>query len=439
MKQLGSIAAAAAVAAMPCAYSTPTAKVPAPPNPTTSQVLGDTKDASLLWVLPPVSGRAGGAKLSIETPEATCDSMTNIVESARSYSHQIRILAAQREKVLARLDEMSDKTTADALNLFTQTEKINAAILAAYSTMNALISSDARNHGGTLLISYVHEIDRNLARIKEANPDSSVLPVQTFNSRLFFSAPGSVQDGVDISLLPIINSYSVAGVRAADLAKTQVQIAPRIDVTLSLTRIGACMMAYPAKFSTRTVPRFGMTAIYEYPYAFKTSVRASYNLKNIYNFLKSSGTSGGLFTSSSWSKTLESNWGESALKFNWEQEDPESKVSPADRLEIQRMVKADLLASIDKLLLAKADIKPADAANPGPHGATVLASGLDKTCAANGYCAAASIALKTLDAIFGSSSMSTEVQKRLDVTATYSSNETTARYVTQGISYAASE
>lgn len=405
---------------------------------TDSQAFPDTEDAERLWVLPPTSGTAQQSTLSMETPAAECDAMRNLVEASRLYTSQIKTLAAQRENLLTRLGNLNDKNTAEAIQIYSTSETINTLILSAYKTINTMVGESARSHGGTLNIPYTHHQADNIASIRTANPSySDVRPIETFRARFYFSAPGSVQDGLDLSLLPIINSYSVGGIKADQLATSTAQVASRIDVTLSLTRIGACMMNYPEKFGIQTAPKFGMTALYEYPFSFRSSISASYNLKNIYKFLKQSGSSGGLFSSSSWSKTLESNWGESSIKFLWSESDPESKVTVADRIEIEKSVKADLLANIDRLILAKAGIAPAQAANPGPHGATVIADGLDKTCSPVAYCAAASIALRGLDAIFGSSSMSTEVEKRLDVTATYKMDSSLARYVGQGISYSA--
>lgn len=411
--------------------ATPTQAVPAPPNPTPSVVLGDTRDATQLWVLPPIAGKAGIPQLSLETPEATCEGLKDLVNASASLNKQVAALIEQRGRLLARISE--EKNADEVLSLQKKTALLLQDIITESKVLKDIYGDDARLHGGTLAIPFVHEIERHVASIKAANPAKTVKDVQTFNVRFFFVPEGAGE----LARLPIISSYKVNGVAPADYERTRAPLAARLSATVGLTRIGACMMGFPQKFGARPSTPFGMIATYEYPYAFKSSIRASYNIKNIYSFLKSSGTSGGLFNSSSWSKTLESNWGETALKFHWETEDPESKLSPADRLETEKLVKAHLLASMDKLLLQKADLKPAEAANPGPHGATVLADGIEKTCATNGYCAAASIALRTLDAIFGSSEMSTEVQKRLDVTATFFSNETTSRYVTQGVVYAA--
>jgi hypothetical protein len=405
-------------------------------NDTDSQVYPDTDVKTRLWVLPPTHGKAGEPKLSMELASTLCDSMNDLIQSARSYSKQVLSLAKLRENILLKLEELTDRNTSEAIELYSQTEAINKLIIEAYQRMNDLTKGDARNHGGTLLVPYTHDQEKNIAKVRSQNPSySDVREVETHNARLYFAAPGSVQDGLDLSLMPIISSYGVQGVDADALATSPAQVARRIDVTLSLTRMGACLMGYPHKFGQRTAPKFGMTLIYEYPFVFKTAVRASYNLKNIYQFVTISHTKGGFFSSKSWSETLEANWGESALKFHWSEDDPESKITIADRVEAEKSVKAFLLASLDSLILAKADVTPAQVANPGPHGATVLADSLEKECADNDYCAAASISLRTLDAVFGRSSMSTEIEKKLDVTATYSNDTFTARYVSQGISY----
>lgn len=403
---------------------------------TASAVFPDTENKSTLWVVPPTSGHASEPSLSIETAAAECESMDNLIQSAKSYSKQILTLARMRENTLSQLEAMDEKKSNEAIGYYEKSERISKLIINAKNEMDTLVAGSAQKHGGTLLIPYLNDIDQNITTIKAANPEySDVRPVQTFNARMYFSAPGSAQDGVDLSLIPIIATYSVAGVKASELADSPAQVASRIDVTLSLTKMGACLMNYPQKFGVKTAPKFGMTVIYEYPFTFRTAARAEYNLKSIYKFLSESGTKGGLFTSKSWSRTVESNWGESSLKFFWSEDDPQSKITPQDRIEAERVIKADLLANIDRLILAGAGMPASGPQNPGPRGATVLASGLEKTCALNGYCAAAAIALRTLDAVFGSSSMSKEVEKRLDVTATYQMDTHTTRYVSQGISY----
>lgn len=420
--------------------ATPTNTRTGPPivNGTNSLVFPDTQDNSILWVSPPNEGKAGEAKLSMETPAAECDSMNNIIESAKLYTKQIRTLATQRNNLLEKMSELNDQNTDEAIKLYSKAEELNVLILKGYQSMNALVAESAKNHGGTLLVSFLHDQGANIEKIKTQNPSyKDVRPIDTYNARMYFAVPGSVQDGLDIALLPIINSYSVAGIKAADLAKSPVQIAQRTDVTISLTKIGACLMAKPQLFGTNTNPKFALTAIYEYPFAFKTSVRASYNLKNIYRFISQTGKRGGVFSSKSFSKITESNWGDSALKFHWSDDDPGSKITAAERFEQEKSVKADLLANLDKLIMAKTGLKPSPAPNPGPHGATVVASGLDKACPGNPYCMAASISLRTLDAVFGSSKMTTSIESSLDVTATYQSDALTTRYVSQGVSYSA--
>src|SRR5262245_17549001 len=73
-------------------------------NNTDSQAYPDTQDGHRLWVLPPTVGSAEDSTFSMETPAAECDSMNNIIESAKLYSNQIRILAQQRNNLLMRLD-----------------------------------------------------------------------------------------------------------------------------------------------------------------------------------------------------------------------------------------------------------------------------------------------------------------------------------------------
>lgn len=403
---------------------------------TTSQAFPDTRAPKRLWVLPPVSGKAGQGRLSMETPESECDSLKNFFQAAKLYSAQILILAHQRSALLATLGELADKKSQRAEELYAKTQLLNQDIISAKNSVDELISDNARRHGGTLNIPYVTKFAANINKIKKENPSyPDVRPVETFHARLYFSVPDSVQDGLDVSLLPVIRTYSIAGVKASNLAKSPAQVANKIDVTLSLTEIGACIMRYPQKFGVTEAPKFGMTLIYDYPFVFTTKVTASYNLKSIYHYLKTTGSSGGLFTSRTWTKTVESNWGAGAIKFHWAQSDPDSTINASQRFKIESSIKSELLSTIDQLILTKANVGIPKAQNPGPHGAIILSQQIDKTCAANEYCAAASIALRTLNAIFGSSSMSAELDKKLDLTATYTLDNSAARYVSQGVSY----
>jgi hypothetical protein len=360
--------------------------------------------------------------------------MKFIIESAKLYSKQVYVLAQQSTSILEKMQATDDKLK--AADLYTQAMALQPLIVAAKNSINTIMTEDAKKHGGTLNIVYTYDQSMILDQVKKENPGFESQAMPTYNARMYFSIPTSIAEGVDPSLLPFIRTYSVGGVPADKLATSPAQIAPALSVTVALTKIGACMLQYPAKFGSDAKPQFAMTVLYQYPYMFRKTVKAKYNLLSIYKRIQESGTKGGFFSSESYSSLVESNWGESAFDIDWADNDPESKITVAERLEIQRTIKADLLANLDTLITQKTNLPTTDAPNPGPRGATVLAEGLEKTCAANGYCAAAAVAFRVLDAVFGSSSMSSTIEKTLNVAATYELNEGTTRYVTQGVTYA---
>jgi hypothetical protein len=407
-----------------------------PKNTTSSRVLGDTSIVGRLWVLPPQEGSAGKPVFSSETPDTTCNELSIEFKAQEDITKMIATLVKKQKSVIDAIDQLTDKNTDEAIKLVSRANALRKLIDEQKKYYSESIDEGAKKHGGSLLIPYTHQIDQNLQKIRDTNPNfSDIQRADTYNARFYFTAPGSVTDGADLSALPIIVDYGVGGLKAKDLAESKFQIPSKLDVTLSLTRLGACYFKFPEKFGAKPIMGFGMTAIYEFPYAFRSKVNASYNLLSIYKYLQQSGTSGGLFSSISWSNTIESNWGSSAFSITWSEEDPNSAVTPAQRLEIERTIKADLLANLDTLIRQKLNYSGGVAANPGPHGATVLAEGLEKGCAANGYCAAAAIALRALDAIFGSSSTSVSIERTLDVKATYSMNGVAARNVPRSIVY----
>ena len=388
-------------------------------NGTTSLVLRDVGDPNRLWVLPPSEGKIADQKPHLVVTKPQCDLMIEVQKDLFSLYKTMR---ATREKERDALAAIENATQMGAASLAAAKEKyqaIRASIDGQQEDIDKYHSKYGKQFGGTLTVIYNTGWNDAVAAVKQWNSGfSSVSPIETKNARIFFSVTGSAQDGASTSQVPVIQGYTIQGLSAQNAASQGVGVSENISVELSLTALGACYVRYPTLFGNSEGQfTYGMSINYDYPRSYASRIDASYNLLSIYKYLQKSGSSGGLFSSKSWSETVESNWGEAAFKMNWTEADPQNTLTLERRLEVERALKADLLANLNSLVSIQLGLPLVAAANPGPHGSTVIAEGLEKTCGANPKCAGAAIALRALDAVFGSSGMSTTMEKKLDIVA----------------------
>ena len=102
----------------------------------------------------------------------------------------------------------------------------------------------------------------------------------------------------------------------------------------------------------------------------------------------SSGSSGGFFSSRSWTSVEERNFFRDSFSINWTEQDPENTVTEEQRLNVEHDMRAHILERLASLALPTAPNRDAiiQAGQPPPHGAVVVAGSLMTACPTNIYC-----------------------------------------------------
>jgi hypothetical protein len=236
--------------------------------------------------------------------------------------------------------------------------------------------------------------------------------------------------------MPLFKAYTVQGITYDFTAKdTDLVMSDQLGVDLQLSALGGCYLAYPELFGQDVSPKFALATSFLYPRSYNFHVKASYNIWEIYKYFHESGRKNSLLNSSTYSKTVEENWGDSAFKINWNDQDPQSKITDEQRFTISNEIKTGLLADLGRLATMNIGSGVIPAGAPGQTGAAVISDTLMKTCAPNAYCLAAAVSFKVLDALFGSSTSKTEYQKTVNVTATYDFNSQRTRMQVGGTNF----
>jgi hypothetical protein len=188
-----------------------------------------------------------------------------------------------------------------------------------------------------------------------------------------------------------------------------------VQIDVEVTKLAACYLQYP-EIMTGNPDRFqfGFSINYSYPFLFLQSVKAQFNLLDIYERIEETRSEGGFFKSESYSSLIQSSETKKIMKVEVTSD------TPLGRIELER-----LETSAREFVLNTAIRQMTRAANqagkPPETGAAVAASELASTCGLNQYCAGAAAGLRVLDAIFKSSSSRSEARTRLEQEFIYDS------------------
>jgi hypothetical protein len=206
-----------------------------------------------------------------------------------------------------------------------------------------------------------------------------------------------------------------------------------ISANLVLSLVGACPMLHPEYFDIQpgygaNKMAYGLTITYDFPAAMVVRATAHYNMYKMYEKIVSSGSSGGFFSSRSWTNVEEHTFFKDSFSIDWKTQDPANSVSEERRLEIEHEMRAHIIERIASLALPSAPNRDAILAAGAPpvHGAVVVSNSLMQACPGNVYCVAGSLILTSLDAIFGSSSATASYiqTQNFDATETWSQSQT---------------
>jgi hypothetical protein len=310
----------------------------------------------------------------------------------------------KKKAAVEALEEQRDKVLEAYDNLL---EKLNKA----QGEITTLFSTYGNMEGGRAAFAYRSDLEGNMVRLRELNPgiNFQYLPTEKVN---IYPALLGVQGLTGGSAIQRFEAPNVT----TSTTGASIQVAsypPSLDGNAVLSLLGACPMVHPELFPPKANAnpqemKYGMLISYEYPAIMNLKMKATYNMYKLYSLVKSSGSSGGLFSSKSWSTTEERTFFRDAFRVEWNIEDPGNSISDEQRIAMEREARAELLGRLMGIGLPQMPDKSlfSNALPPPTRGSVVVADSLMQACPGNVYCMAGSFILKGLDAIFGSSSSS---------------------------------
>jgi hypothetical protein len=250
-------------------------------------------------------------------------------------------------------------------------------------------------------------------------------PIDTSDVRVFPQLVPGIGTDDYLAGLPSVMSYTLNGRQISPTDSTQhlASFPDTMVANMRLSLVGACPYKFPAQWDLAEgqngLPLYGLTSEYAYPSAFRTHVRASYNLWSVYEHMKRVSVDGGFFsTSTSVEETVDTD-GDSTWTFHFYDE---SGMTDAEKTAVERQIKLELMADVLRLMGVPSQATVADNLNPmapPPSGAAVLGQGIDSVCGwYNPYCSGASWILRGLQAIFGGSETETRFRETHNYTAT---------------------
>ncbi len=353
-----------------------------------------------------------------------------IAELRRSTQEDLR----KYTRLTARAEVLKEEWN-DALGVLS---KIRGFLVESRSMVIAMYRDLGKLEGGYAQLGYSSGWDENLDRLRKVNSSYQFKKIPTQNVRVnagFVS--GGTADSY-LSSLPAILDYSLNGKGYVPYGVNDPQdlaaLPNQMSASFRLSLVGACPLVNAGIFDipkdSAGVPVFGTSASYNYTVAFSSKVKFSYNLYKFYQLIQKSGSSGGLFHSSSWSETSEKKVDKSAFEADWKESDPDHQTPDVEKRKIEAQIKAELMERVLKQMATPIyDGKIAQNTPPIPErGAIVLANGLQATCGwYSYYCTGGAWLLRGLDSIFGNSRSESDFQKTYDSWATETWNSQDVR------------
>lgn len=265
--------------------------------------------------------------------------------------------------------------------------------------------------GATGQMTFTANWDKLVSAYQQANPQIRFERLPLSNQALSYTRKLST-DAVN---MPAAFKIQIPGVAAINLdgrgngGDSNVVFGEAISGQVVLSLAGSCPFYNNVTKTlksrvagTELSSHFSANVQFEFNLQAKRNYHASYNLAQLMKRIQESGSNGGFFSSSSYSKLLIERKSDDWFQFSSEDEDPRFAY---DLDSLRASVKADLINRVTRSIV---EMNGGDATSvpppgaPGPHGAT-LASAALKKCP-NMYCQLGAVALDILDATFGSSS-----------------------------------
>lgn len=309
------------------------------------------------------------------------------------------VLAYTSKKHLA---DAAQRTADNAKKAYTD---LMGQIIGVQEQFRKAYASFGQMEGARAGIRYTSDWDKNVDSLRKGNPGLNFSKIATQNATLM-----TVLTGVqDVDPTGAIKSIEVAG-NVKNGAASFAAYPENLSANVVLSLIGACPMAHPDYFDLKQDDvkdiQYGLIITYDYQTLFTVKATVSYDYYKMYQKIVSSGSSGGLFSSRSWSNVEEKNFFKDSFNVVWD--DSENTMPQTEKDAREQEMRHSVLSRLATMALPQSP-NPAGliaASSPPTHGAVVAADELMKVCPGNVYCMGTAAVLTVLDAIFGSSSSS---------------------------------
>ncbi|QQF06236.1 hypothetical protein [Sinorhizobium meliloti] len=412
-------------------YASPTVRGLSAQDPSEeTDIYTDTGNPSLLYVTPPKQGTISVTRNSLAVDEATCRtvaSMNEIRSSEQATKEALKRQEAAIEQYRASILESLMKEGKTATEMAQELAAFDAPMADIKERLRELdtqiqasaVPSYLLESAGYYAFVATAPWAVAISEIQAANPAVVVNRIPTENAKVFVSVLEA--DGFQPNeLIAAVNAGNISDVAS---------VVEGIQIDVEPTKIGACFIKFPHILNAEVdAYPFGITMNYTHKIAVTTTVRASYNLRDVYTYLEKTGRRGGLFSTKSWSEVIEDRQIDEVfnLKIEFEQ-DVGPEAEEVERKRVREYMLGHAVADMTGRLVPAGD--------PGQSGAAVAAETLAKTCGFNAYCAGVAAGLTILDGIFGRSGSSSSLTQALDVIRTYDSTVTEAVEIPGTISF----
>lgn len=328
-------------------------------------------------------------------------------EIAKNHSVDLRVYERNKAKVAAANDNYEYLEGA--------LRKLTTNLNQVRNDFHQMYGSFAKMEGARAAISFQSSWNDNVAKLRTENPNYSFEKIHTQNAQVISSLSASKS----LPGAQAILDYEFGGQNADGILKLP-SYPESFQGNIVLSLVGACPQVYPELFKLNPADEtmtYGMVVSYEFPTVFSVDVTATYNMYKMYQKIVQSGSSGGFFSSRSWSAVEEKNFFRDSFVVKWNEQDPLFSLPDDQKALYEKELRSAILERVASLALPLTPDRNAilkSAAAP-KHGGVVLANSLTTACPGNMYCIGASIALNVLDAIFGSSSTASSYMQTYNI------------------------
>lgn len=359
-----------------------------------------------------------GAKNQLVKEQSSFDSSSYQYSSLARKINQIDKKISKIQSVLDSIDYqlqiISDKESAVSLSISKANEMIDGygpveennlqEISRLLQEMNAQFAEYKSSYGGTVKV-VMENKHTELHREFEKKNKSLVLQRMPVASSVQFKVSG-MAGLVDEKML----SINIPGVRSdvdeAIDGYVSVHFGESLSGSVDISTLSACMLKVGQAKRDENIAKFSVNLLHKYDLSVKNDYTISYNLKDIYEKVKSNTSKGGLFKTSSISKIRESVSQSGKLKIEFRSEDPRDNFDKEAKNEIKDKFIARAVEQISQSRIANGSGQVLAMPEARELAARGMAEGLKKC--PNLYCQIAGYALDLGSDLFGSKEVSAE-------------------------------